>query len=262
MFASDVSPYISSRVGVEGPQVTIGGFDTSSGDCLFNSYVRAIFNLSPYGSSASIEYTAYVKIYYNPAANKISKLNVYYSTGFLDAFFTSIDTTLTRELVCSTMSGCSATWAGNGYTSAGECLADLATLPLASGTGTVHADGLDRSCRYLHTVFAATNPNHCNHVSFGPLADPEGHLKCQASAGVMPLSLYTTEEMAAFNVWVNGTGMDPDLGFMILNTAAPTSAPTAALTGAPTSAAAGRSVWGRFSVVALAGVLAAAVSAM
>ena len=34
-----------------------------------------------------------------------------------------------------------------------------------------------QSCRKLHAVFAATNDEHCAHISFKPMADPKGRFK-------------------------------------------------------------------------------------
>ena len=158
------SPYMK-MVSLPYYKVSFGG-ETSSGDCLFNDYGRNIYDMSPYGSNVSIEFANYNQIYYNPGVDRVSKMHVSYPTGFLEAFFTSLDTNATRELVCSTMMGCNATWADNNYTESSECLADLATLPLLSGNGTMHFDGRDRSCRILHAVFASTNPHHCNHIRY------------------------------------------------------------------------------------------------
>jgi len=212
--------------------ISFGGFSASSGDCLFNDYSRGIFDLSPYGSNMSIDFANYNQIQYNPGADRVSKIHVSFSTGFIEAFFTGLDTSATHGLVCSTMMGCNATWADNNYTDISECVADLATLPLHSGDGTMHFDGRDRSCRVLHAVFASTNPDHCNHISFAPLADPSGKFKCQETAGVMPSDLFTTDEVSAFDQWVNSTGMDPAVAFMILSQTAAAPPPTVSATSA------------------------------
>ena len=48
-----------------------------------------------------------------------------------------------------------------------------------------HALNLYRkSCRRLHAVYAASNGNHCAHLSFKPMADPKGQFKCQESEKV------------------------------------------------------------------------------
>jgi hypothetical protein len=216
-FASfQFSPYIEGFSYINRSD-SFGGLNASSGDCLFNAYRRGIYDLSPYGSNVSIDFANYNQIQYNPGTDKVSRIHVSYPTGFLEAFFTSLDTNATHELVCSTMMGCNATWAGNNYTDISECVADLVTLPLVSGNGTMHVDGRDRSCRVLHAVFASTNPDHCNHISFAPRTDPGGKFKCQETAGVMPSDLFTTDEVSAFDQWVNSTGMDPAVGFMIRN---------------------------------------------
>jgi hypothetical protein len=65
----------------------------------------------------------------------------------------------------------------------------------------------------LHSVFASTNDKHCPHISFVPVADSSGSLKCQESAGLLPGDTVTDQDMQAFNDWMveeglSGTGVD------------------------------------------------------
>ena len=67
-----------------------------------------------------------------------------------------------------------------------------------------------KSCRKLHAVFAAKNSNHCAHLSFKPMADPEGKFKCQESAQVPVSALFSDDELATFATFVAEVGFEPD----------------------------------------------------
>tara|TARA_B100000767_G_C19686229_1_gene501891 strand:- start:155 stop:583 length:429 start_codon:yes stop_codon:yes gene_type:complete len=63
-------------------------------------------------------------------------------------------------------------------------------------------------CRKLHAVFAATNDKHCAHISFKPMADPKGNFKCQESAQVQALDLFTVDQVAKFESFVAEAGFE------------------------------------------------------
>ena len=67
-----------------------------------------------------------------------------------------------------------------------------------------------QSCRKLHAVFAATNDEHCAHLSFKPMADPKGRVKCQVSAQVPVSDLFSDDELAKFASFVAEVGFEPD----------------------------------------------------
>ena len=68
-----------------------------------------------------------------------------------------------------------------------------------------------QSCRKLHAVFAAENAHHCAHLSFKPMADPKGRVKCQESAQVPVSALFSDDELATFADFAIGKlGFEPD----------------------------------------------------
>ena len=91
------------------------------------------------------------------------------------------------------MDNCSDTAAFNNLTSSEECIEKFNAIPTVF-TGTNHGfDGYDKGCRLLHAAFAIENPDHCAHVSFAPMADPKGRIKCQASSAryMSPMTGFT-----------------------------------------------------------------------
>ena len=104
---------------------------------------------------------------------------------------------------------CPDVWAANELTNLGACEAKLAALPLADGD-MFYVDGNTKSCRKVHAVFAANNSNHCAHLSFKPMADPKGKFKCQESAQVPVSDLFSDDELANFETFVEEVGFEPD----------------------------------------------------
>jgi len=104
---------------------------------------------------------------------------------------------------------CPDVWAANDLTSLGECEAKLAALPLADGD-LAYVDGNTQSCRKLHAVFASDNAHHCAHLSFKPMADPKGKVKCQESAQLPVSDLFSDEELATFAAFAVELGFEPD----------------------------------------------------
>ena len=62
----------------------------------------------------------------------------------------------------------------------------------------------------MHAVFAAENAHHCAHLSFKPMADPKGRVKCQESAQVPVSALFSDDELATFADFAVKLGFEPD----------------------------------------------------
>merc|ERR1719410_1077205 len=138
-------------------------------------------------------------------------------------FWALHDTTATAELLCSTLeNSCDSVWASHNFTSQADCLAEYAMLPRLSGT--YHFDGKDRSCRTLHSSFAANNPTHCPHISFNAMVDSTGVTKCQVSDMVPMESPFTAAEWSAFETFGINNGLPT--GFALATAPSPSPAPT------------------------------------
>ena len=57
-------------------------------------------------------------------------------------------------------------------------------------------------------MYAATNDNHCAHLSFKPMADPKGKVKCQESAQLQESTIFSDEELAAFAAFEAEAGFE------------------------------------------------------
>lgn len=123
--------------------------------------------------------------------DKIKKLHVYLPGNFMYRMFSqAFDNSNVRDSVCNVMKseGCTDVWAQNNLTDE-LCHEMYDALPLPGPDG--YLDDNTSGCRLLHTAFAGTNPDHCPHLSFIPMADRKGRIKCQTSSNVDPTSLFT-----------------------------------------------------------------------
>ena len=81
-----------------------------------------------------------------------------------------------------------------------ECLERFAAFPDLDNE--LWGDGNSRSCSILYGSCARENTEHCPHVSFKKEVDVNGKYKCYESKDTMALDLFTTEEIAFFQLTV------------------------------------------------------------
>ena len=122
-------------------------------------------------------------------------MDLYMTAPFTEAVLTTqLQTRQVDEFVCDVLLGSVCMdelgdQAEQGLTKRG-CLKHLSNLPLAEDENR-YVNGNSQGCRYLHAVFALTNPFHCAHVSLIPAKDPKGNYICHWSADLSPDELFT-----------------------------------------------------------------------
>jgi len=197
-FADENSPYIQAkREYVQ--ETTMTGFDPTTNICKFTTYIVNGFDFNPALTAGStITHGYIINTHYSAATNKVPTVHLYFTAPFTEAAFMQLQTRKVDEFVCEILLGpvCMeelGDQAEQGLTKQ-KCLKRLSNLPLAEGE--YHSvDGNSQGCRYLHAVFAQTNPSHCAHVSLIPAKDPKGNSKCQTSAGLSPDEFFTQTEI-------------------------------------------------------------------
>ena len=75
-----------------------------------------------------------------------------------------------------------------------DCVDQLAELDITTGDN-LYFDGYSQGCRALHAVFAESNTHHCAHISFAPIQDADGKVKCQESSNIQVTELFTSDEL-------------------------------------------------------------------
>jgi hypothetical protein len=184
------------------------------GQCEFLSLYKTkeFFDPNTTNPIEPFDYIVMVKLFLDMKSRYFRKIHVYYTDDFLRVYFNvALNSDATRRYVCEqVMAGpCQSKL---NITNVTACEATLSTLSSTEGTGN-YIDGYSQGCRNLHAAFAATNPTlHCAHLSFSPLADPNGNIKCQTSAMAAPTSLFTESDFVAYQKEAEKYGIDPIKG--------------------------------------------------
>ena len=212
-FVGENSPYLlpgdtSQR------QFSIRFLNYQDGLCEFRMLFKFQYVLNPIYTAAPppFELVDMVRLYLHREERYFSRVNVFYTNDFLSLFFgVALNSEATRQYVCEQVMGgpCAAEL---NTTNTTVCISTLQELPTAQGTNQ-YIDGKSQGCRALHAVFAFANPKqHCAHLSFTPLADPSGNVKCQTSQGTSPSDLFTEADFSTFRRFAEKNGIDPDIG--------------------------------------------------
>jgi hypothetical protein len=208
------SPYIVSE-GTTKSQNTFLGYD--NGQCIFANIYSTPYILDPNTTNAPqlpFEVVYMLKTYLDFEQRYVSRLNVYYTNDFLRVYFDKfLNSVPTRTFVCNVIEGPCWSILNTTYNNSNTtCTNMLNELPAADGTN-YYVDGKSQGCRALHAVFAETNPiNHCAHLSFIPMQDPSGIIKCQSSKNKLPSELFTEKEFQLFKSFAESVGIDPIKG--------------------------------------------------
>jgi len=111
------------------------------------------------------------------------------------------------EHVCGIMEdSCEDVWKENNVDQA-SCKEKLEALDPTEGD--FHwVDGNTQICRVLHASYSLTNPLHCPHISFEPMEDHKGNLKCQTSKKTALADLFSDKSIAFFEESATKFGLD------------------------------------------------------
>ncbi|KAL7548241.1 hypothetical protein ACHAWF_011532, partial [Thalassiosira exigua] len=200
-FITPDSPYIEGSSVINGTIPSLAGFDSTTGTCKFRQMriSRATMN-ETFSSVSIITWGASINMYYSIPNNNIAKIDAYYTPEYSNAFFSVIDTPETRKFVCDVLASppCADVLAENdNISSVDDCVEELGEMVLAEGD-LGYADGYSRSCRMLHAAFVVLNSAHCPHISFVPVKDADGKIKCQTSKNILPSDLFADSELDDF----------------------------------------------------------------
>lgn len=186
-----------------------------NGICEFRMLFKFQYVLNPNATAAPLfpfELVDMVRLSLHRTELYFPRINIFYTNDFLRLFFDeALNSEPTRRYICEdVMAGPCASQLNVTNTTA--CINTLNTLPTTEGSDH-YIDGNSQGCRALHAVLASTNPSqHCAHLSFTPLLDPNGNIKCQASKGRSPTDLFTESDFTALRHFAVKHGIDPDLG--------------------------------------------------
>mmetsp|Transcript_37332 Transcript_37332/g.42664 ORF Transcript_37332/g.42664 Transcript_37332/m.42664 type:complete len:380 (-) Transcript_37332:272-1411(-) len=154
----------------------------------------------------------------------IKQNDLYFPPGFATTLF-SQGTLAIAEAFCKNImfDKCPAVWKANFGTdyyptdpSQNPCLGAFARIPPfepPNDPTNASIDGNSIGCRLLHGSFAFQNDIHCPHISFTPISDEKGSIKCQTSQLKTIADSFTEEELEFMNAAAETFGLDNTLPF-------------------------------------------------
>ena len=186
------------------------GYNNGNCEALILFKNRFFFNPDTTDSPPQFDGVFMLKLFFDFKNRYVKRINVFYTEDFLRVFFdVALNSDNTRRFVCKDVieGPCSSI-----VNATNSCEDTLISLPTADAPSN-YVDGYSQGCRALHSVFASTNPiNHCAHLSFTPIVDPSGYIKCQNSSLTPPTDLFTDEDLNKLSDFAASFGMDPVLG--------------------------------------------------
>lgn len=227
-FASEESPFVDSMVVLPGTMGYLKGVN-ADGECIFSLIGHRRYQMSAkYASGDTVHVAAMSTVAYQPSSHKINSIMLTYSVPFMQHVFEALRTRNTYAYVCDSLqTGCPAagvdTWSHNGLTSREECIARFEQLPtfddgphLADSPGGGF-DGNSSSCRVLHSFLASLSPDHCAHISFLPMEDPSGNVKCQTSKRYRESDFFDEKDLENFDTFKDAAEYPKAEGFKVVD---------------------------------------------
>lgn len=210
------TPYLTANNATRITEEKVLGY--RNGFCEFLLLLKLPVTLNSYTTTGGPPFSVAVmaKAYLDFDKKYLTILNVFFQTGFLRMIFNEVlNGPNTRRFICETMAGpCSSTFkdsVNSSISSMSTCESHLQAMPATDGAEE-HFDGNSTGCRSLHAAFAWKNTDHCAHLSFEPMEDPYGKIKCQTSANISPKTIFTESEFQIWRKFSQKHGIDPDLG--------------------------------------------------
>jgi hypothetical protein len=211
------SPYllnISSSVARRNSKYKVLGY--RNGQCEFLSIVKPVapLNVSNTENVQPFNYVTMIKLFLDFEKGYVSRMNVFFTPDFLRIVFNvALNSPNTRRFLCKeVMAGTCARLLNETNTAGNQCEATQQALPTTEGE-LRYFDGNSSGCRALHGVLALNDPTeHCPHLSFIPITDPLGRIKCQVSTRTLPTDLFSESDFKDFRTFARRQGIDPEIG--------------------------------------------------
>lgn len=203
-FATTFSPYFEDYTQKE-VSARPAGFNETAGTCDILAMATRNSEMSAENARpVHQEVGMMVKITFNARKNKVQKYSMYSPPQYIrDLFKNGLSGLRTDSFVCRTLrDSCSEVYKANGSPSMNECMRMLRRLPM-----------LTKDYCVVHAVLAKSNPAYCPYISFSPLADNKGKIKCQSSSMIPIGDGLSTFDMAMFNSFLASHDIDPDVGY-------------------------------------------------
>ena len=215
---ADANPFLSSAI-LRDVDFYIKSVDSETGACVVMSHaVHELAMNETIAMGAHFNGAYMLKLVVELEGSYVSSADVYMAREFTDMFFGLTHSDRTFRYLCELMaSDCPEVYSINGNPTLDECTATMASLPPALESGRL--DGNTTGCRVIHGSFVPHSDKHCPHISFLPVEDSNGNVKCQKSLGIQVEDLFDADDIQRFQDYVdqNGDLVDSDTHFRILS---------------------------------------------
>lgn len=114
------------------------------------------------------------------------------------------------DVICQRMvDSCPETLEYNGFSDISDCRENMSLLPktTTNSLGMTTYDGNSTTCRIVHSALASTNKMHCAHISFLPMEDVNGNLKCTGEGSNL-IPDFDERDMNAFSATALNAGLN------------------------------------------------------
>jgi len=193
-------------------QLTEFEFDQyHDGKCIFLVFSKIRFDFDPETSIELPRFSivAVSKFFFDIQSTQITGWNLHWPNDMFRVLAAGIQSENAQRVICDEIISI----ACQGILNIENCRDKIAALPAASEGNLEYMDGNSQGCRALHSVFAVENPTtHCPHLSFDPLEDPNGQIKCQESKQTPISALFSDRELDKLKEFAARQGIDPELG--------------------------------------------------
>jgi len=209
-------PYGVVRQTVETPHVryVVTSFNEQGRSCTALLLVHQRASTTDIGGAVTYENLVAFKLYIDLNIQKVTTANIWHGADFMRYSFDALfNNHFAKKFICTVLrENCSSVWSANVdkdyFTDHASCVAKLDALPTTDGV-LHYVDGNSLGCRLLHAELARSNDHHCAHISFLPMEDPHGRIKCQESAGILPSILFASDELDLIKAFAQDRGF-PD----------------------------------------------------
>jgi hypothetical protein len=210
-----ISPYFTTDSIVDAIRFEALGYDQGSCSFLGMTVVTQTSDPTHTGGDVTFRTAAMTKIELNLEDGYVESMDGFLPRGFWDVALRGLqDSDNTRAFICSVMETECAEELPEG--AADDCLTKLSSSEMPFTTsgddGILRFEEDSSSCRALHAALAQIDSEqHCPHISFEPMEDPNGKTKCQpGGAGTLYThqDLFTAEQLSNFAQYMEDAGFD------------------------------------------------------
>lgn len=111
---------------------------------------------------------------------------------------------------------CPEVYRANGFSGQDDCIKHMDSLPVATKNshGLYTVEGNSSGCRHLHASLAVRSPEiHCAHLSFTPMEDKDGEVKCSESNDFSHAEFFSPLDLHRFQTVALEAGMNASASF-------------------------------------------------